>query len=135
MNFILTSDFNCIRRVPTVYGGALCVSIASPTHRPAVRPYSRDLFSVYVFHVGRRFCLRADVLTSRRFRRSSAQDVLTTEPSQSPPLSPNFPERQTVRTFSDRPSGKAEPKVNAVPPIDRTYVHGASRLLKIILSI
>ena len=54
---------------------------------------------------------------------------------ESPPLSPNFPERQTVRTFSDRPSGKAEPKVNAVPPIDRTYVHGASRLLKIILSI
>ena len=51
------------------------------------------------------------------------------------PSSPNFPERQTVRTFSDRPSGKAEPKVNAVPPIDRTYVHGASRLLKIILSI
>jgi hypothetical protein len=87
---------------------------------------------VYVFHVGRRFCLRADVLTSRRFRRSSAQDVLTTEPSQSPPLSPNFPERQALRALPERPSGKAEPKISAVPPIDRTYVHGASHLLKII---
>ena len=33
------------------------------------------------------------------------------------------------------PSGKAEPKISAVPPIDRTYVHGASRLLKIIFLI
>jgi len=50
-------------------------------------------------------------------------------------LSPKFPERQALRVFSDRSSGKAEPKVSAVAPIDRTYVHGASRLLKIIFLI
>ena len=48
------------------------------------------------------------------------------------PSSPNFPERQALRALPERPSGKAEPKISAVPPTDRTYVHGASHLLKII---
>ena len=65
----------------------------------------------------------------------SRRDILTTEPSQSPSLSPNFPERQALRALPERPSGKAEPKISAVPPIDRTYVHGASHLLKIIFLI